>query len=550
MLFSVRASADRDVTFEGLPELWLRGLPKVPAGDLLRSGVAGRLDNRVAARLVADLEGNPLALLELACELTDGQLGGRVALPDPLPVGPRLQERYLCRFRALPAATQTLLLLVAAEPTGEAAKVWQAAAQLRLGEHAAGPAETAGLLVLRPQFAFRHPLVRSAVYHGATGAERRRVHEALAAVADPEREPDRRAWHRAAAALGPDESVAAELASSAERASSRGGLPTAAAFLTRAAELTPDEGRRAGRLLAAAQAELAAGAPGKAEGLLGQASPLRRDLLAGAHALRLRGEISYALGQLDEAPALLVRAAHDLATLDPGQARDALLEALQAALYAGRLGRSGGGEGAIEIAAAASTMLPARQSQTRVADHLLASFAARLGSGYAAAVPHFRRGVSSLTADQPPAELLRWAMLGCLAAGELWDSEAQHVLASRWVQTAREHGALTVLPVALNYLGWYEVISGRFATAEVLLTEEREILAATGNKGVVGAPGAGELLLRVWYSQEPEARSAGAAYARESAQRGQGAADRLRGVRFDGRARLPGPGVAGATRDR
>src|SRR6266702_3544291 len=321
-------------------------------------------------------------------------------------------------------------------------------------------------------------------------------------------------------------------------------------LLTRAAELTPDEGRRAGRLLAAAQAELAAGAPGKAEGLLGQASPLRRDLLAGAHALRLRGEISYALGQLDEAPALLVRAAHDLATLDPGQARDALFEALQAALYAGRLGRSGGGEGAIEIAAAASTMLPARQSQTRVADHLLAGFAARLGSGYAAAVPHFRRGVSSLTADQPPAELLRWPMLGCLAAGELWDSEAQHVLASRWVQTAREHGALTVLPVALNYLGWYEVISGRFATAEVLLTEEREILAATGNKGVVGAPGAGELLLRVWYSQEPEARSAGAAYARESAQRGQGAADRLRGVRFDGRARLPGPGVAGATRDR
>jgi len=250
------------------------------------------------------------------------------------------------------------------------------------------------------------------------------VHEALAAVADPEREPDRRAWHRAAAALGPDESVAAELASSAERASSRGGLPTAAAFLTRAAELTPDEGRRAGRLLAAAQAELAAGAPGKAEGLLGQASPLRRDLLAGAHALRLRGEISYALGQLDEAPALLVRAAHDLATLDPGQARDALFEALQAALYAGRLGRSGGGEGAIEIAAAASTMLPARQSQTRVADHLLAGFAARLSSGYAAAVPHFRRGVSSLTADQPPAELLRWAILVCLAPGELWDSEA------------------------------------------------------------------------------------------------------------------------------
>ena len=140
-------------------------------------------------------------------------------------------------------------------------------------------------------------------------------------------------------------------------------------------------------------------------------------------------------------------------------------------------------------------------------------------------MPHFRQGLSSLLADQPAEELLRWAMLGCLlvAAGELWDSEAQYALASRWVQVARQQAALTVLPVALNYLGWYEVMFGRFAAAEVLLAEEREILSATGNKGVVGAPGAGELLLRAWHSDEPEARSAAAAYTRESTQRGQGA---------------------------
>jgi DNA-binding CsgD family transcriptional regulator len=523
ILFAVRDPADSDVLFEGLPELRLRGLPETQADELLRSAVAGQLDNRVAARVVADLGGNPLALLELAGELTAEQLAGRAALPDPLPAGPQLQTRYLRRVRVLPAATQTLLLLVAAEAAGDAVQVWQAAAELRIGAQAAVPAEAAGLLVVGPRLSFRHPLVRSAVYHGATGEQRRRVHEALAAVADPERDPERRAWHRAAAALGPDESVAAELARSAERARARGGLPASAVFLSRAAELTPDEGRQAGRLLAAAQAELAAGAPGKAEGLLAQASTFHRDPLASARALRLRGEISYALGQLDEAPAVLLSAARELAPLDAEEARDTLLEALQAALYAGRLSRSGGGQGASEIAAAASALPPVGPSQVVVADELLAGFGARLGRGHAAAVPHFRRGVSSFIADQPAEELLRWAMLGCLAAGELWDSEAQYALASRWVQVARQQAALTVLPVALNYLGWYEVMCGRFAAAEVLLAEEREILAATGNKGVVGAPGAGELLAGVWHGTEPAARSAAAAYARDSTQRGQGA---------------------------
>ena len=178
---------------------------------------------------------------------------GRAVVPG------RIEESFRRRLEALPAATQRLMLVAAAEPAGDPALVWRAAERLGIGAEAAAPAAAAGLLDIGARVMFRHPLVRSAVYRAAAPAERRAAHQALADATDPQADPDRRAWHRAQATLGPDEDVASELERSAGRAQARGGLAAAAAFLERSAALTLDPARRADRALAAAQAKYQAG---------------------------------------------------------------------------------------------------------------------------------------------------------------------------------------------------------------------------------------------------------------------------------------------------
>ena len=235
-----------------------------------RGGESRAADRHAPVRRDA---GNPMALLELGRDLTPEQLAGRSTLPDPLPLGRRLETKFVRQVRELPAPAQTLLLVAAAEPTGDAHLVYGAAERLGLSPDAGGAAEAAGLLAVRPVVAFRHPLIRSAVYHSVSGIERRRVHEALATVSDPERDGDRRAWHRAASVVDADEEIAGELEEAAERARRRGGYSGAAAFLTRAARLTPDSSRRATRLLAAAQADFSAGVPARAQLLVDEAVP-------------------------------------------------------------------------------------------------------------------------------------------------------------------------------------------------------------------------------------------------------------------------------------
>ncbi len=257
--------------FDGLPDLLLRGLPDEDARTLLKRAVPGPLDDRIRDRIVAETRGNPLALLDLPRSMSAADLAGGFELLAATDLPRHLEDHYLERADALPEPTQRLLLLAAAEPMGDAALVWRAAHRLGIEKSALGPAEDAQLVEIGARVRFRHPLVRSAAYRAAIASERRAVHEALAEVTDPDTDPDRRAWHRAHATVAVDEAVAGELERSADRAQARGGAAAAAAFLARAAELTPDPAERGRRALAAAQAKFDAGASDAALELLATA---------------------------------------------------------------------------------------------------------------------------------------------------------------------------------------------------------------------------------------------------------------------------------------
>ena len=266
----------------------MTGLGHGDARALLETAITGRLDARVHDRIIAETRGNPLALLELPRDLTAAELAGGFALPDAQPLAGRIEQSFVHRLSELPAATRRLLLVAASEPIGDVSLLWRAADGLGITADAAAPAESADLIEFRARVRFRHPLVRSAAYRAATSTDRREAHRALADATDPDTDPDRRAWHRAHAAAGPDEVVAHELERSADRALSRGGVAAAAAFLARAVELTPDPGRRGPRALAAAQAKFDAGAPDAAFALLTTAELGPLDYLQRARLQRLR----------------------------------------------------------------------------------------------------------------------------------------------------------------------------------------------------------------------------------------------------------------------
>src|SRR6202522_3740424 len=252
----------------GLPELAVEGLGEEDARTLLESALTGPVDARVRDLIVAETRGNPLALLELPRGLKPAELAGGFGLPATGPLPGRIEDSFRRQLEGLPEQTRRLLALAAADPSGDPLLVWRAAGRLGIAVGARAPAVGAGLVQFGARVRFRHPLARSAAYRSAPVQQRQQVHAALAEATDPAADPDRRAWHRAQAAPGPDEDVAADLERSAGRAQDRGGLAAAAAFLARAALLTPDPVRRAQRLLAAARAKREAGALDAALGLL------------------------------------------------------------------------------------------------------------------------------------------------------------------------------------------------------------------------------------------------------------------------------------------
>jgi hypothetical protein len=339
VVFAARAPG---AELAGLPELAVAGLPEEDARALLESALTGPLDARVRDLIVAETRGNPLALLELPRGLGAAELAGGFGLPAAVSLPGRIEDSFRRQLEGLPVQTRQLLALAAADPSGDPLLVWRAAARMGIATQAGAPAAGAGLVEFGAQVRFRHPLARSAAYGSVSPWERQEVHRALAEVTDLAADPDRRAWHRAQAAPGPDEEVAAELERSAGRAEDRGGLAAAAAFLERAALLTPDPVGRAQRLLAAARAKRKAGEPDAALRLLVAAKAGPLDPHQAAEMESLRGQIASDQYRGSDAARLLLRAARLLEPLDAGLAREMHLDALGAALVAGDLDRPGG----------------------------------------------------------------------------------------------------------------------------------------------------------------------------------------------------------------
>jgi DNA-binding CsgD family transcriptional regulator len=461
----------------GLPELEVGGLPEADARALLDAVLTGPVDARVRDEIVAETRGNPLALLELPRGVTAAELAGGFGLPGALPLTGRIEDSFRRQITALPEQVRRLLLVAAADPTGDPVLVWRAAGRLGIGAAAARPAAEAGLAEFGARVRFRHPLVRSAAYQLASARDRQEVHRVLAEATDPEADPDRRAWHRAQAAAGPDKDVAAQLERSAGRAQARGGLAAAAAFLERAAELTADPARRAGRTLAAAQADLRAGSFGRALKLLAMAEAGPVDDVQGARADLLRGQIAFASGPGSDAPLLLLKAARRLEPLDLDLARETYLDAWLAALYAGHLAVGGDLE---EVSRAARAM-PAPPRPPRPADLLLDGLALLVTDGPAAAALVLRQAISAFAgADIPAEKVYRWGRMARIVCQALWDSEGWR-LTMRHVQLARDAGALDQLPFLLVVLAVAAVARGDFAAAASLIAETDAVCEATGS---------------------------------------------------------------------
>jgi DNA-binding CsgD family transcriptional regulator len=509
-----------DAELAGLPELAVEGLREAEARVLLASVLAGPLDERVRDRLVAETRGNPLALLELPRGLTPAELAGGFGLPGAAPISGRIEEMFRRRVEALPAGTRRLLLVAAADPTGDPGLVWRAAGRLGIGAEAAAPATEAGLVEFGAWVRFRHPLVRSAAYQAASVQDRQDVHAALAEATDPKVDPDRRAWHRAQAAPGPDEDVAGELEDSADRAQARGGLAAAAAFLERAATLTPEPGRRAQRLLAAASAQRDAGALDASLGLLVAVEAGQLDPLQTAELERLRGQIAYDQRRVSDGARLLLSAARRLEPLDPGLARETHLEAIGAAMWTADLNRPGGLREAAEAARAA----PPAPEPARAVDVLLDAFAIRFTKGYTAAAPALTRALERVLAlDVGTAEAGGWLWLagpgaGGMVALEVWNDGSWHALARRQPQVARDTGALVHLQFALDFLARAHILAGELTAAARLVEEDRVIAEATGNPPVAYTA----MTLAAWRGQETHATALIEATVQEATAHGLG----------------------------
>jgi DNA-binding CsgD family transcriptional regulator/tetratricopeptide (TPR) repeat protein len=499
----------------GLPELEVDGLRDADAQALLASALAGQRDARVRDLIIAETRGNPLALLELPRGLTPAELAGGFGLPGATPLAGRIEDSFARQLDALPEQARRLLLVAAADPSGDRPLVWRAASRLGIAVQEAGPAVEAGLVAFGASVRFRHPLVRSAAYRSASLSERQQVHAALAEVTDAIADPDRRAWHRAQAAAGPDEDVAAELERSAGRAQARGGMAAAAAFLERSVLLTADPARHAERVLTAAQASMQAGAFGKALELLDRAEAEPLEELQSARADLLRGHVTFASGMGSDAPPLLLRAAQRLEPLDLALARQAYLDAWLAAVFAGRLAAQAT---LLEVCRAARR-LPSPGDRPGKPELVLDALTLLVTDGPGTAAPALRTAMDTFTAaDVTAEERLRWNTFAEGAAIALWDLDAWRALVERQAATVRAVGALGQLPLVLVGLGATTTWAGDLTAAAALVAESDTVCEATG----AHAPPFAALMLACLRGREAEAVSLVEATIAGAAAGGQG----------------------------
>ena len=504
MVFAARELSQVVPALQDLPEVVITALDAGDAAALLSTIAMARLNPDVQARLIAEGGGNPLALVELAAELTPSQLAGTAALPDPLPAAGSLQQMFSRRLARLSPGARLLLAVAAAEPTAADTILWRVGERLGVDADLA-TGEVGGLAEFDAGVTFRHPLVRSVAYHGVPAARRRLIHRTLAEMSDAGAEPDRVAWHLAMAATGPDEELAARLAQVAGRAMERGGYAARTAFLTRAAELSADSQQRTGRLLAAAEAALTAGHPVQARALLDQAESRATSDEQLATALRLAGQMSLATGRPGAAARQLLAAAKRLMPVDAQVGRRTLLAALTAATYAGKdiLGE------VLAFATAAAETPVDLQDPSSTADCLLLGFLHRLSGAPKQAAPLLRAAIGHLRDPATP-DSIRMSppvVVGAPAAGgELLDEHATYDVINTYVGSARRAGALMALPAALTMQARTLTLRGRFDDAQEACAEGRALGQATGAPGSPDLASFVELSLWCWRGHEQEAR--------------------------------------------
>lgn len=438
----------------GVPELLLSGLSEEAAAELLTAAGATTAAE-VRAELVKRTRGNPLALVELARALGDDELAGREPLPNPLPLGDRLEHAFLIRTRRLSAAARRLMLVAAAEDSGDTDVIITASEQLDVTAAALAEAERSGLVrMLQGRLDFSHPLVRSAVYAGASDAERRDAHRVLATALGARGQTDRRAWHRAAAATGPDESIAAELTRVGDRARGRSGHGSASTAYERAADLSPNPADRARRLIAAADSAWLAGQPARTRHLVDRAESYTTDPLLRARLLHLRGRTASRNGAVDEAYQALLQGAQLVRDLAPALALQMLAEAVEAADYAGDLVRSR------KAAQLAADLHPEADARSR----FLAAWLSigRIPMQGAREDTDQLRSSIDLAAELDDPRLLVWAGIAALKLG---DVPGMQYFYRRAVQRARSTGAVASLPYPLEHVSMSEALSGSYASA-------------------------------------------------------------------------------------
>jgi hypothetical protein len=472
----VFATREPDDELRHLSELELHGLVIDDARALLQSAVRFSLDERVRERIVAETRGNPLALLELPRGLTATELAGGFGLPETHALTGRIEQSFVRRLQALPEETRRLLLVAAAEPVGDPVLLWRAAEHLGIEPRAVEDAELEGLVAVGERVIFRHPLVRSAIYGSAATEDRRAVHVALAEATDRDADPDRWAWHLAAAAAGPDEHVAVELERSAGRAQARGGLAAAAAFLQRAVVLTQDPSRRAERALSAAQKSLQAGAFDGALRLVATAEVEPLDESQRARVALLRGHAAFASGS-EDAPSLLLKAATRLEPFDMAVARETYLNAWGAASLTAHLDRGG----SLMTISRSIRALPPPLDGRGALDLLLDALGRLAVDGYAAAASTFRLATTAL-AHIPVEDVLKWGWASASASMAIWDDEGMCLISARQVDLVREAGQLAQLPIHLSVLAYARASIGDLPGAASLVAEVDNVTAATGSQ--------------------------------------------------------------------
>ena len=478
VLFGAREGDERRFAADGVPDLNLTGLDPQAAAELLDQRLAAEAPRDVRQRLVELTKGNPLALSELPAALAQAQLTGREPLPDPLPVSAAVQRAFLRRVEHLPASTQALLLVAAAEDLGEVDGIMRAAAAIGCPAGALAAAEAAGLLRIEgTRLEFRHPLVRSAVYQNAQALQRRRVHAALAEVLSEPMNADRRAWHLAAASGGLDEAAAEALEQSAQRARARSGYAAATAALERAAALTPDVGPRARRLIAAADAAWTAGLFERVGALLDQAAPLVEDPWTSADVEYLRGLRERAGGTMGDSYEIFLRGAEMVASSDPRRAVVMLAAAGVAAWNRNdraRLNHVARRVDTLEFDDAAPGGLAARVVQ---------GLASILDEDAARAVPLITGAMISAERDGGPYEL---ALAGT-GASAIGDDTGSLRLLAKGAARARTEGHVAAL---INLLAPYaatEAWTGRIRSAMAHASEGHELAQQTGHQTYLSA---------------------------------------------------------------